>query len=91
MKELMYKMIISPNEGASFNCMYYKTTQKSTINNDIMTYGIEIVKESLNIIEKSRFDDIYVCENKVDELLKSLAHHNVTPITLKDIILDWVN
>lgn len=91
MRELKDRVKIYPDFGQPFICLYYKTKIKSEVDCNVPTFGIEIEKEvSSIIIENKKIDDISICEEEIDELLKKLVDYKVTPVTLKDIVIDWI-
>lgn len=69
---------------------YYKTYN----NENKKPYGIGVIKTCSNEIEtdieKREFNHIFSKENEADNMLEVLLKNKVTPITLRDILEDFV-
>lgn len=69
---------------------YYKTYSDK----NQKPYGIGVIKtwnnEVETDIEKREFNHIFSKENEADNMLELLLKNKVTPITLKDILEDFV-
>jgi len=89
-KLLKSKKVININEGEYFDCFYYKTSMKCLDNYNASIFGIEIKKLYLGIEEVCIINDICVNEKDIDEILELIIMNDITPITLKEIIYDWV-
>lgn len=84
MEKELYKNI--GVESGGFQLAYYLLED---INN--LGYGVEIEKISDTKVEESRA--IYDVCSKKDELcdfLEKITKGNVTPVTLDDVVVDWI-
>lgn len=82
MEKELYKNIKSND----FELYYYLLENSTNIK-----YGIEIDKVSNNTVQES--STVYgICKEKqkVCDLLEKIANGNVTPITLNDVVNDWI-
>ena len=85
------------NEGVTkefpINLEYYKI-HNNELENEAKPYGIGIIKTYQDkvetIMEKSEFKNIFSKEQEADNMLKLLIKNKVTPISLKDILKDFV-
>lgn len=72
---------------------YYKI-YNSEKQNDKKPYGIGVIKRCSNEIEidveKREFNHIFSREDDADNMLELLLKNKVTPISLKDILEDFV-
>ncbi len=75
------------------NLEYYKI-HNNVLKNEEKPYGIGIVKTHEDNIEtkmeKSEFDHIFSQEKEADNMLSLLIKNKVTPISLRDILEDYV-
>ena len=75
------------------NLEYYKVHNNVALNKE-KPYGIGIIKtyEDNNEVhmEKSEFNHIFSKEKEADNMLKILVKNKVTPISLRDILEDYV-
>lgn len=75
------------------NLEYYKT-HNNISENQSKPYGIGIVKTYKDNIEttmeKSEFNHIFSKEKEADNMLKLLIDNKVTPISLRDILEDFI-
>lgn len=72
---------------------YYKICDNKNENSEKL-YGIGVIKtycdEIETNIEKREFNNIFSKENDADNMLNLLMKNKVTPITLRDILEDFV-
>ena len=75
---------------------YYRTWENkdNTLSENIFKYGIEVVKteylENRVNIETTQVKWITDEENKIDEILELLKENEVTPITVENVIEDYM-
>ena len=51
-------------------------------------YGVEIEKQDNSNFESSRVTDITTDQTRIDFIVKSLMKNGVTPVHLRDVIMD---
>lgn len=75
------------------NLEYYKI-HNNVPENEEKPYGIGIIKTHEDNIEttmeKSEFNNIFSKEKEADNMLKLLIKNKVTPVSLRDILEDFV-
>ena len=75
------------------NLEYYKIHNNVALNKE-KPYGIGIIKtyedNNETHMEKSEFNHIFKKEQEADNMLKILVKNKVTPISLRDILEDYV-
>ena len=75
------------------NLEYYKIHNNVPKNKE-KPYGIGIIKtyedEIETIMEKSEFNHIFTHEKEADSMLKLLIRNKVTPVSLREILEDFV-
>lgn len=83
-------------EGLEYNPIqleYYKIYNSEKQNNR-KPYGIGVIKRCSNEIEvdieKREFNHIFSQENDADNMLELLLKNKVTPVSLRDILEDFV-
>lgn len=84
MEKELYKNVEVESEG--FELAYYLLENENNLG-----YGVAIEKISNTNVEESR--EIYdICSQKDElcEFLEKITKANVTPITLDDVVIDWI-
>lgn len=80
-------------EKFPINLEYYKI-HNNVPKNEEKPYGIGIIKthedEIETIMEKSEFNHIFTQEKEADSMLKLLLKNKVTPVSLREILEDFV-
>lgn len=75
------------------NLEYYKIHYHE-LQTEEKPYGIGIIKthqdEVETIMEKSEFNHIFRQEAEAEDMIKLLMEHEVTPISLRDILEDFI-
>ncbi len=75
------------------NLEYYKIHYNMQ-KNETKPYGIGIIKTHEDgietMMEKSEFNHVFSKEKEADNMLKLLIENKVTPISLRDILEDYV-
>jgi len=54
-------------------------------------YGAEIIMECSGVWRSACVSDITTSKRRINELMRRLSAHRVTPCTLEDIVLDSLN
>lgn len=84
MKKELYKNVEIELEG--FRLTYYLLE-----NPDNLSYGVEVKKlSSTNVAESRAVYNICSKKEQIYEFLERIIKGSVTPTTLEDIVIDWV-
>ncbi len=81
----MKKEFYKNNTIDNFELSYYLLDGENT-------YGIEVEKKYNDTVEESKaIYDICEQKNEVFEFLNKICDGNVTPTTLYDVVVDWID
>lgn len=78
--------------GYQMELKYYKTMNSLVVSDQSKKFGIEVVKKEMDgknvTIESEHMNDLTNLEENVDKILNVLVKNKVTPIGVKDVMVD---
>ena len=78
-------------DGTQVELKYYILESEHEIDSIMVKeYGIEIEKQDTARIEKSQVVNITTNQTRIDFIVKTLMKNNVTPVHLRDVIVDML-
>lgn len=54
------------------------------------SYGVEAICRREGVMETESFADITIDRRKIEELISLLSKNNVSPVTMSEILEDWL-
>lgn len=94
MRKIMYinSKQVESLAGEQFYLDYYILEEEMQISESIsiMTYGVEITKRSGELVESKTVHAIMLDKHAIVNFVALLADNTVTPATLNDVVMDYV-
>lgn len=90
----MKKIFVREINLSRFKLEYYIIeNQINTVNGGLYfhSYGIEIIKKEGDVIETKAILNVVYSEESAKKITEKLANNKVTPITMEEIIDDYIN